>query len=912
MTNYRKKLIEVALPLEAINVAGQREQSIRSGHPSAIPWWSRKPLSVARAVLFASLVDDPSAHPDDFPDEDSQEDERRRLFGIIEELIKWENTQNSSVIAEAQTEIGRHNHALPIIVDPFAGGGSIPLSAQLLGLDVEASDLNPVAVLINKALLELPPKFEGHHPIGPTKDQILTTDWPGASGLAEDVNRYSRWLDQQARDLIGHNYPTVAIPSSEGGGRATVIAWIWANTVICTNPACGAIMPLLTTFALSRRKDQQAWLEPLLTDSTGVVKFRIRRGPGCPQGGTVTRSNATCLTCGTVVPLKEVRATAQEKGLGSQLLCTVAEGDRRRLYIEADDEQTKASKVDISLPILGTSLPWPPALGIRVQGYGIMTHDQLFTARQLQTLVTFTDLLDKVFEKVITDGGDDDYANAIVTYLSLVIIRMANRGSRHGFYNPASDMIEQAFTRPALQMIWAYAEANPFSNKTGNFQGQVRYLAGALSKVPASGNAQIRLLDARTALAPARISYMVCTDPPYYDNIPYADLSDFFYVWLRRCLKNIYPDLFNTILVPKSHELIAEPARHQGSRDAADRFFEDGLRQSFESILTCQDDKYPFTIFYAFKQAENEPKGDNDKRARASTGWATMLQGMLNAGATITGTWPVRTERPGRPREHKSAALASSIVLVCRHRPADAPLTTRRDFISALRAELPDALRRLQQGNIAPVDLAQASIGPGMAVFSRYSKVIEADGTTMPVRAALAVINQVLDEVLASQEADFDGDTRWAVAWFEQHGLNEGSAGMAETLSKAKNTSIGGLVQAGILEQRGNKCRLLNRGELDEDWTPGGDERITVWEVVQHLIRTLDTEGEAAAGALLASVGGLGEPARELAYRLYATCEKKGWSEEALAYNGLVVAWPELVKSAGRLQTAGADARLFD
>ena len=401
---------------------------------------------------------------------------------------------------------------------------------------------------------------------------------------------------------------------------------------------------------------------------------------------------------------------------------------------------------------------------------------------------------------------------------------------------------------------------------------------------------------------------MVCTDPPYYDNVPYADMSDFFYVWLRRCLKDVYPDLFSTILVPKAQELIAEPARHGGKSDAAAESFESGLRQSFRNILTVQDNEYPFTVFYAFKQAEDNADGTG----RVSTGWETMLQGLLDAGAAITGTWPVRTQLLGGLRELGRASLASAIVLVCRRRPAEAPLTTRRDFISALRAELPDALRRLQQGNIAPVDLAQASIGPGMAVFSRYSRVIEADGTAMPVRAALAVINQCLDEVLASQEADFDGDTRWAVAWFEEFGLNEGSAGVAETLSKAKNTSIGGLVSAGILEQRGNKCRLLNRGELDESWTPGGDDRITVWEVVQHLIRTLNTEGEAAAGALLSSVGGLGEPARELAYRLYATCEKKRWSEEALAYNGLVVAWPELVKSAGRLQTAGANARLFE
>ena len=906
MTNYRKKLIEVALPLDAINAASAREKSIRKGHPSTLHlWWARRPLAAARAVLFASLVDDPSSRPENFPDEGSQEKERSRLFRIIEEITKWANTQNHDVVEMARAEI-RHNTGtgLPTVVEPFAGGGSIPLSAQFLGLDVQASDLNPVAVLITKALVELPPKFSGQHPIGPTEDHRLhQTDWPGASGLAEDVRRYSRWMDQQARELIGENYPTVALPPEEGGGRATVIAWIWARTVTCPNPACGATMPLLNSFVLSRRRNREAWIDPVPNQSRGTVDFKVRRGPGYPQSGTVNRTGATCLCCGSTAPLQEVRNMSQAGDLGYQLLCIVGEGTRRRIYIEANHKHIQASQIEISLPILGTSLP-KSALGFRVQGYGLTTHDQLFTARQLQTMVTFTDLVGEAREKVIIDGGNEDYADAITTYLGLAIGRLANRGSSQCFWDPGGGNVQQVFARPALPMIWTYAEANPFSESSGNFLGQVDYIVQALKNVPAQGMASVSHLDAR-ALRQANGSITVCTDPPYYDNVPYADLSDFFYVWLRRCLRDVYPDLFSTILVPKTHELIAEPARHDGDWNTAAAFFEDGLYHTFTNILAAQDHEYPFTLFYAFKQAEETADGTS----RVSTGWEKMLKGLIDAGATITGTWPMRTEQPGGLREVGRAALASSIVLVCRRRPPDAPLTTRRDFISALRAELPDALRRLQQGNIAPVDLAQASIGPGMAVFSRYSKVIEAEGTAMPVRAALAVINQVLDEVLASQEADFDGDTRWAVAWFEQHGLDEGSAGVAETLSKAKNTSISGLVQAGILEQRGNKCRLLNRGELDEDWTPGGDDRITVWEVVQHLIRTLEAEGEAAAGALLASVGGLGEPARELAYRLYSTCEKKGWSEEALAYNGLVVAWPELVKRAA--QGAGDAVRLF-
>ena len=902
MTNYRKKLIEVALPLDAINAESAREKSISYGHPSTFIWWSRKPLGASRAVIFASLVDDPSSRPDDFPDEKSQERERLRLFGIIEDLIKWENTQNYNIIKTAQEEIMRNTGPHPpTVVDPFAGGGTIPLSAQFLGLDTQASDLNPVAVLINLAIVELPSTFSGRHPVGPTETQKLSpTDWPRASGLAEDIRRYGKWMDLQAREIIGQNYPPVTIPSEEGGGRATVAAWIWAHTVTCTNPVCKATIPLISSYILSRKHRDKVWLEASSTDKSGFIRFKVRKGSHPPAGGTVTRNGAICLQCNRSMNLKEIRQVARAGGLGSQLLCTIVKSNRGFIHIQVDDEQIESSKVDTP-----KEAPTDRIASVhRTPNYGIDSYDKIFTTRQLQTLVTFTDLIDETREKILIDSGDEHYTDAIVTYLSLAISRLANFGSSQCSWNSTAGGIRQVSAQRRLSMRWEYAEANPFSSSSGNFLSQIKYIAEAVARVPAEGKSFVSHKDARAGFK-VENSIMICTDPPYYNNIMYADLSDFFYVWLRRCLKGVYPDLFSTILVPKTQELIAEPARHDGNRLRAAEFFESGLHQSFEEILSAQDNDYPFTVFYAFKQSEDKEDG----AGRVSTGWETMLQGLLNAGTTITGTWPMRTEKPGRLVEIGRAALASSIVLVCRRRSADAPLTTRRDFLAALRAELPDALRRLQQGNIAPVDLAQASIGPGMAVFSRYSKVIEADGTAMPVRAALAVINQVLDEVLASQEADFDGDTRWAVAWFEQHGLDEGSAGVAETLSKAKNTSISGLVQAGILEQRGNKCRLLNRGELDEDWTPGGDDRITVWEVVQHLIRTLEAEGEAAAGALLASVGGLGEPARELAYRLYSTCEKKGWSEEALAYNGLVVAWPELVKQAA--QGAGDAVRLF-
>ena len=779
------------------------------------------------------------------------------------------------------------------------------LEAQRLGLPVDASDLNPVAVLITKALVEIPPKFAGRKPIHPDlQGNVHINTWYGAQGLAADVRAYAAWMNEEAKDRIGKLYPDVTVPGGRGTQRATVIAWLWARTITCPNPACRSTMPLLNSFALSKRRGREFWLKAQPDLASRSVAFGIEEGPGCPSEGTVSRRGATCLVCHSAVPLAEVRKAAQSGDLGSQLLCTVAEGQRNRLYLAADETQRQAAIIAPPLDVPETSLP-EAALGFRVQGYGITRHSQLFTNRQLHTMTTFADLVGEARERVLSDGGDADYADAIATYLTLGIGRLANRCSSQSFWNANGEKVEQVFARNALPMIWIYAEANPFSTSSGNFLGQIDYLVEALERLPARGQARVRQLDA--AGESQLGSGLVCTDPPYYDNVPYADLSDFFYIWHRRCLDKIYPDLYRTLLVPKAQELIAEPAR-QGSWEAAAGFFEAGLREAFRKMLAVQDERFPMTVFYAFKQEEVTDDGSG----HVSTGWETMLQGLLDSGAMITGTWPVRTEQPGGLREVGRAALASSIVLVCRRRPPDAPLATRREFIAALKAELPDALLRLQHGNIAPVDLAQASIGPGMAIFSRYGKVVEADGQAMRVRSALALINQVLDEILTAQEGDFDTETRWALAWFEEHGLEAGPFGKAETLSKAKNTAVNALVHAGILEASGNKVRLLAREELSAGWDPATDQRLTVWEVTQHLIRTLLTQGEAAVAELLRRVGGLGDTARELAYRLYVLCDRKKWASEALAYNALVVAWPEISRLAGATPSQDPASRLFD
>jgi putative DNA methylase len=888
-----RKLIEVALPLETINRESAREKSIRHGHPSTLHlWWARRPLAACRAIIFASLVDDPSSHPELFPTDEAQEAERQRLFRIIEDLVKWENTTNEAVLAAARAEIMRScdGHP-PAVLDPFCGGGSIPLEAQRLGLEAHASDLNPVAVLITKALIEIPPKFAGRPPVHPDADGLSTGGWKGAQGLAEDVRYYGKWMRDEAERRIGHLYPKVKLPVERGVGNATVIAWIWARTVKSPNPAWDGPMPLVRSFALSTKKGKETWVHPAVDWERRRIRFEIRTGPGCPEG-TVGRSGATCLATGTPVPLSYVRAEGKAGRIGVQLMAIVAESNRGRVYLPADDEQELTALTAVPPnDVPDTDLP-EQALGFRVQAYGMTKHSLLFTHRQQVAMCTFADLVDEARVQVRAAGGEESYAGAVATYLALGVSRMADANNALCSWSNSRDQTRNLFARQTIAMVWDFVENNPFGDAAGDLHTSLGSLVRTLASLVTPKAGVVEQRDATTFEPGARVMYV--TDPPYYDNIGYADLSDFFYIWLRRSLRSIHPELFGTLLVPKIQELIASPYRHGGDRFVAEKYFESGIGAAFRHMQAAQALGFPLTVIYAFKQAEEEGE------AISSTGWDTMLEGLLGAGLSVVGTWPLRSERGGRMLSVGTNALASSIALVCRPRPTDAPLATRKEFLGALNAELPRSLRELQQGNIAPVDLAQAAIGPGMAVFSRYLRVVEADGTAMTVRIALGVINQVLDETLSEQESDFDPDTRWALAWFEEVGMNHGQFGQAETLSKAKNTSLKGLVESGILESKSGKVRLLIGGGLPHGWDPAADGRLTVWGVAQHLSQALDIGGEQKAADLLRRVGGLGETARELAYRLYVICERKKWAREALAYNSLVVAWPEIVRLAGR------------
>jgi len=919
MAEYRRKLIEVALPLEAINRESAVEKSPRMGHPSTLHlWWARRPLAACRAVLFASLVDDPSSNPEKFPSEEAQEQERQRLFRIIEDLVKWENSDNEAVLNAARSEILKStNGHPPPVLDPFCGGGSIPLEAQRLGLEAHASDLNPVAVLITKALIEIPPKFAGRPPVNPEARKKLdhTKAWIGAEGLAEDIRYYGKWMRDEAEKRVGQLYPKVKLPK-EHGGEAAVIAWLWARTVKCPNPACGAGMPLARSFWLSTKSGKKTWIKPVVDKSHNTVRFEVNTGKGAPPDPPKIGRGAKfrCLVCEQPADDQYIKDEGSAKRMGAQLMAIVAEGPRGRSYLDPAMDHEVVAKACSPRWSPEEELPYEPR-AIWCTLYGLKTYRDLFTLRQLVTLTTFTGLVGEIRDRVLTDAhnaccADDNrslnedgvaataYADSIAMYVGMGVSRLVNRSSTLCFWDTGGEKIQQVFARQGMPMTWDFAEGNPFSDSSGNFMGQIDYLAAVIENSPCeSGPGFARQLDATSAIDDVRQPF-VFTDPPYYDNIGYADLSDFFYVWLRRSLGRTFPNLFSTVLTPKAPELVASPYRFAGDKEKARDFFEKGFGRAFGRLRNLQHQDYPLALFYAFRQAETaEPENDevNEDSTVASTGWETMLEGLLRAGLSVNGTWPMRTELVVALKK-RVGALASSILLSCRPRKGDAPLATRREFISSLKRELPIALRNLQRGSIAPVDMAQAAIGPGMAVFSRYSKVVEADGSPMTVRTALALINQTLDEVLAEQESEFDADTRWALAWFEQYAFNEGPFGVAETLSKAKNTSVQGMVDAGILSAKAGKVRLLGRKDLAEDWDPASERRLTIWEVAHYLIRLLEEEGEGAAALLFRQVGALGETARDLAYRLYGICERKKWAQEALPYNSLVVAWPEITR----------------
>ncbi|MCE9615078.1 MAG: DUF1156 domain-containing protein [Lentisphaerae bacterium] len=931
-TSYRKKLIEVALPLPEINDASAFDKRPGIGpHPKGIHhWWARLPLPSARAVLFASVVTDPGDDPAwANKTEAAQNAERERLFEIARKLMGKKLHEHPEVYAEANEEMLRHcEGSLPPVLDPFSGGGSIPLEAARLGFPAHAADLNPIAVLLNRCNLELAPHWIDCPPVNPEDRQRIggAHTWKGTHGLAADVCYYGKLIRTRAVEKIGHLYPRVRLPKAAGGGDADVIAWLWARTVGSQDPAAkGAHVPLLSTFWVCTAPGKLAWIEPIVDRATNTYRFEVRTGTppntAAVRAGTKLGRGAKfkSLLSGQPIDEAHIKREGLAGRLGYRLVAIVAEGARTRAYVTATSEHEEIAQVPPPESAPSEQMADDPR-NIWCVGYGLKRFDQLFTPRQLTALVTLSDLVSEISRDVERDakkagtgtGSAAEYAHAVATFLALALSRCAesNNSLCRWDNTNAGQRVKGLFGRQAIPMLWDFAEANILGDTSVCWSSAVKLTASCISAIvcgPARQGTSQQLDAAASADGLGRL--LVSTDPPYYDNISYAGLSDFFYVWLRRSLKPIYPDLFSTVLVPKMCELTASPERFDGDKDRAKQHFEAGFRSAFTGLRDRLDPRFPLTVYYAFKQEDEEESGEDMEGDRngvdLTTGWETLLEALITSGFTITATWPVRASQKWRMVSMGTNALASYIVLACRARPNSAKQVGRREFLAELKRELPAALRHLQQGNVAPVDFAQAAIGPGMAVFSRYSGVLEANGKPMTVRATLSLINQTLDTVLAEQEGEFDAETRWALAWFEQHGHDDGPFGDAETLSKAKNVGVNGLVDTGVLMARGGKVRLLRREDMSDDWDPVTDERLTVWEVSQHVIRALEQSGEAGAAEVLARLAARTvvptvdpEVARDLAYRLFGICERKKLSKEAIPYNSLVLAWPDLVKQA--------------
>lgn len=981
MSAYPKKLIEVSIPLKEINEACAREKSIRHGHPSTLHlWWARRPLAAARSVLFCQLVDDPSGYVDELMADKARkqeaqqemelelkmtphlspkledklvEKERERLHNLVKELVIWENTTNEKVLNRARKEIqnswARHlrrsglpeNTPMPPVLDPFAGGGAIPLEAQRLGMEAHASDLNPVAVLINKAMIEIPPKFAGMPPVNldwqsKTKEQKAATTWSGAQGLAEDVRHYGQWMRAEAEKRIGHLYPPYTLTQElldgrpdlvkagyKAGDELTVIAWLWARTVPSPNPALqGKPVPLVSSYWLSKNAGKEVYIEPIV--KSGDYHFEVRVGrpanPGIVEEGTKSgRGNFKCVISGVPIDVADIRKRGVEKQIGVTMTAIVCEGRRGRVYVPTNEEQAAIAQSAVPEWCPDQKLP-EAALGFRIQNYGMAMWSDLFTRRQLATLAVFSNLVGEARERILADSsvvshlstdsksledlgaGSQAYADAVAVYLAFVLSKMADLGNSLCRWEPLAQCPRNLFGKQTISMIWDYAEANPLSNSSGCWDVFVRGVLGGFEKISQTCSDSISgtVLQRNASVREITPGTIISTDPPYYDNIGYADLSDFFYVWLRRSLRETLPLSMRGILVPKEEELIASADRH-GSKTKAEGFFLSGMTEVTRRWSESSSTHYPITIYYAFKQAEISSQGVS------STGWATFLDALMLAGLAVVGTWPARTENASRMRGQASNALASSIVLVCRQRPKTAKIITKREFIEALEAELPNALRELQHANLSPVDLPQSSIGPGMAIYSRYEKIIKGDGEQMTVTDALQLINHELSHLLDGQVSDMDASTRFACKWFEQHEFKSGLFGDAANIATAIDVPVDAVASSGILESGHGKVRILRPSELPATWNPEADSNRTIWEIVHHLIRLAEIGSDADCARVFAVLPySEAAEARQLGYRLFTICDQNGWNQEAQAYNQLITNWQDYADLAATLPQADA------
>ena len=899
---YKKKLIEVALPLQAINEACVREKSIRHGHPSTLHlYWARRPLASARAVLFASLVDDPSNNVE--LTEDQVHEERNKLFKVIIELVKWENTSNKNLLDSAYEIIKKDNgNNIPPVLDPFSGGGSIPLEAQKLGLESYATDLNPVSVIINKALIEIPSINKDKAPINP--DAAKKTDfqrkWLGTAGLSEDVVYYSNIVYERVKDKIENYYPLS--PNNE-----KIIAWIWCRTVKCPNPNCGYTMPLYGSNILSKKKGNKVWIKPLINHDEKSINFDIIKSeivegtsPKIGRG-----ANFKCFHCEGVASSDYVKSESKDQKMGYQLISIVAHSNSGRKFYPPNQNH---------IAIAEDSIPqWSPTELMQMdnstlvsgRGYGFYEWKDIFLPRQLLSLTTFSDEINLLKEELLSSNNDVDYINGIITYIAIAFDRFLNRMSTICVWHTGGEKIEPTTGRQMIPMTWDFAEANPFSGKTGSWEGSVSWVPKVINNLVVNANGYANQIDARLAVQNIT-DPLICTDPPYYDNIMYADLSDFFYVWLKRILKDIYPELFSTIMTPKMPEITANKTLFSGNMEKANEHFLNGLSDAAKLIINKSNNNYPISYYYAFKQTESDNLGTS------STGWETFLEGLIRAGYQITSTWPMRTELVTGLKTSTNV-LSSSIVITARKRMEDESLVTRKEFVEELKVRMEDAVFEMMIADISPVDLQQSAIGPGMSVFTKYTKVLEADGSSMTVRTALQLINAELDRIQESSEIEMDADTRFCIQWFDTYGYEEQNYGEAETLARAKDISVEGLVNAGVFTSGSGKAKLKSWSDMPSDWDPRVDDRLTLWECTHHMVRELiDGDGQIGAARLAKFMGPQkSEESKELAYQLYHICDKRGWAKNAGDYNMLVTNWADIKSQVPNVSDGVGQETLF-
>ena len=953
-----KKLIEVALPLDAINLAAKEEKAVpRRGHPQTLHyWWARRPLAATRAVIFSQMVNDPGYERQlgRGLSKDKAHKERERLFGILRRLVRWENTNNEEVLREAREEILKswqetcalnkdHPQAkelfdpskLPVFHDPFGGGGAIPIEALRLGLSSHSSDLNPVAVIINKAMIEIPYRFSNLKPVGENQargtEPKLIEGWHGYMGLAEDVRRYGAWVQDEALKRVGEQYPSIVVTAEDAKGRPdlkalvgqnlTVVAWLWARTVRSPNPAFSdSYVPLASTFVLSNRGGKEAYVDPKVEGNSFRFVVKVGVAPkGAINGTKKAGSNFQCLFSGSPITPQFLRSEAKSGKMGMRLMAIVAESPQGRIYL-SPNEQHEAVAVR-------ANPKWKPRLLVptpchevdRLPMYGMPTWGDVFTNRQLVILNTFSDLIGEAMEKCRNDAlakgmlddkkgiegngtGATAYGQAIGVYLACALSRLASYNNSICFWNMKGGSVAQIFARQAIPMSWDFIEVNPLTKMSGNWIGGIDWVSDVIDKLPTISAGKVFQHDAKTVASFIQSPAIISTDPPYYDNIAYAELSDFFYVWLQRSVGNVWPSMLDKNTTPKIEELVAAPHRH-GGKSEAEQFFLAGMTEAMKRALEATHPAFPVTIYYAFKQSQTE-----GGKGTTSTGWETFLAALLDAGFSVCGTWPLRTERDSGVKTGKNV-LASSVLLVCRPRESNAATCSRRDFMRELNSKLPEALEEMTAGGehspVAPVDLSQAIIGPGMAIFSKYSAVLEADGKPMSVKTALQLINRFF------AEDDFDHDTQFCLSWFDGHGWESGKFGEADVLARAKGTSVEGLKDSGLVESAAGNLKLLRPDELSIKWKSENDNRVSIWGLLHHMVRLLNSHGETGAGEILSKVNEHSENIRTLGYRLYTICERKGWAQEAGRYNELITAWDAIENAAQEVGYSGVQSSFF-